>query len=178
MLFKASNTDELEAAFSAIAQQKIGALVVASDTVFLGQRAHVVALSARYKIAAVFDGREYTHAGGLISYGANRPAAFRPAGVCVGRILNGAAPADIPVEQPTTLELVVNLKTAKALGVGVPPTLLARADEVIEWMQCPLLAQSGQTSPNVQCFAPQLTSSLSSSICAIDFAIGHQQFRE
>jgi putative tryptophan/tyrosine transport system substrate-binding protein len=131
-LFKASNATELEAAFSSIAQRKIGAVVVASDSDFFGQRVHIAILSARYKIAAVFDGREYTLSGGLISYGANRPAAFRLAGVCVGRILNGAAPTDIPVEQPTTLELVVNLKTAKALGVRVPPSLLARADEVIE----------------------------------------------
>jgi putative tryptophan/tyrosine transport system substrate-binding protein len=131
-LLKASNISEIEAAFSSIAQRKIAALVVASDTVFLGQRAYVVALSGQYKVAAVFDGREYTVAGGLISYGANRPAAFRPAGVCVGRILNGAVPAEIPVEQPTALELVVNQKTAKNLGISIPPTLLARADEVIE----------------------------------------------
>jgi putative ABC transport system substrate-binding protein len=132
VLFEASNTRELDVSFLSMAQQKIGALIVASDTVFLSQRANVVTLSAQHKIAAIFDGQEYPHAGGLISYGANRPAAFRPAGVCVGRILNGATPAELPVEQPTTLELVVNLKAAKALGLTVPPTLVATADDVIE----------------------------------------------
>jgi putative tryptophan/tyrosine transport system substrate-binding protein len=129
VLFEASNTRELDVSFTSMGQQKIGAFIVASDTVFLSQRAP---LSAQHKIAAIFDGQEYPHVGGLISYGANRPAAFRPAGVCVGRILNGAASAELPVEQLTTLELVINLKTAKALGLTVPPTLVARADDVIE----------------------------------------------
>jgi putative tryptophan/tyrosine transport system substrate-binding protein len=132
VLFKASSASELDEEFSSIAERKIDVLIPESDSGFFSQRAHIVALTARYKIAAVFDGREYVNAGGLISYGPNRPVAVRLAGAYVGRILNGATPADLPVEQPTTFELAINLKAAKALGLKVPKTLLDRADEVIE----------------------------------------------
>jgi putative tryptophan/tyrosine transport system substrate-binding protein len=132
MLFNATTTKELDEAFSSIAQHKIGGLILASDSTFFGQRANIIAMANRHKIATAFDGREYVTSGGLVSYGANRSAAFRAAGVQVGRILNGATPADLPVEQPTTLELTINLKTAKALGFDVPLQLQQRADEVIE----------------------------------------------
>lgn len=131
-LFKASNQSEMDEAFSSMSQRNISALIAASDTTFLSQRVHLVALSAQYKIAAIFDGREFPQAGGLMSYGANRPAAFRRAGVCAGRILNGAAPAETPVEQPATLEFVLNQRTAKNLGISIPSALITIADEVIE----------------------------------------------
>lgn len=131
-LFTASNKSEMDEAFLSMSQRNIRALIAASDTTFLSQRVHLVALSAQYKIAAIFDGREFPQAGGLMSYGANRPAAFRRAGVCAGRILNGAVPAETPVEQPATLELVLNQTTAKTLGISIPSALITIADEVIE----------------------------------------------
>jgi putative ABC transport system substrate-binding protein len=130
--FEARDRDGLEVAFTRLAEQRPDALLIATDPFFAAQRDQVVALAARHKLPAVYDFPYYAAAGGLFTYGPNIQDANRLVGVYAGRILAGTKPADLPVQQPTKFELVINLKTAKALGLTIPPSLLARADKVIE----------------------------------------------
>jgi putative ABC transport system substrate-binding protein len=123
---------EFAAAFVAMRKEHLDALIVISDAMFTNQRARIVDLVAKSRLPAVYDVREFPESGGLMSYGAKVPDLFRRAAILVDKILKGAKPADLPVEQPTKFELVINLKTAKALGLTIPPAVLARADEVIE----------------------------------------------
>jgi putative ABC transport system substrate-binding protein len=128
----ASTEPDFDTAFATLAERGAGALIVSNDAFFNGMRERIIALAAQHRIPAIYDRREYTAAGGLISYGTSYAAAYRELGVYAGKILKGTKPADLPIEQATKFEMVINLLTAKALSLEVPAKLIALADEVIE----------------------------------------------
>jgi ABC-type uncharacterized transport system substrate-binding protein len=128
----ASKPSDLTAAFASLSEQHPDGVLVGSDPFFVARRDEIISLAARLRVPVIYPFREFAESGGLISYGANLAATYHQAGVYAGRILKGAKPAELPVMQPTTFELIINLNAAKALGIAVPPSLLARANEVIE----------------------------------------------
>jgi putative tryptophan/tyrosine transport system substrate-binding protein len=132
VVVKASAESDLDLAFTTLAQQQIGAVLVPAEPFLYSRRERLVALAARYAVPAIYSLREYVDAGGLMSYGTSNIEGWRQVGVYTGRILKGEKPADLPIQQSTKFELIINLKTAKALGVTIPETLLATADDVIQ----------------------------------------------
>ena len=131
-IFDAKNSEEITAAFTELIRHKAGGLVVIPSTLFTTRMIQIVTLATRHAIPVVFQSREWAEAGGLMSYGTNVSETYRKVGVYAGRILRGAKPAELPVEQSTKFEFIINLQTAKIFGLEIPPTLTARADEVIE----------------------------------------------
>jgi ABC-type uncharacterized transport system substrate-binding protein len=128
----ASTNDDIDRAFATLVNKRADAFLVSTDALFVTRRVQLVTLAARHAVPAMYFRREFAEAGGLMSYGSNLADQFRQNGIYAGRILKGEKPAEMPVQLPTKFEFVVNLQTAKALGIDVPTTLLARADEVIE----------------------------------------------
>jgi putative ABC transport system substrate-binding protein len=131
-LLETRGSNEFDGAFAAMSKERAGALLVVTDPIFVLHRARLADLASKNRLPSMYGMGEYVKAGGLISYGPNLSDRFRHAATFVDNVLKGAKPADLPVQQPTKFELTINLRTAKALGLTVPPSLLARADEVIE----------------------------------------------
>jgi putative ABC transport system substrate-binding protein len=131
-IFNASNESDLETAFAALVQHRTNALLIGNDVFFVNRREQIVALAARHAVPTIYAFRSFAESGGLMSYGSHLDDIYRQIGVYVGRVLKGEKPADLPVVQPTKFELVINIKTAKTLGVKISDNLLSLADEVIE----------------------------------------------
>jgi putative ABC transport system substrate-binding protein len=129
---QASSIDEFEDVFATLARERVGGLIVGNETFFFSESARLASLTSSYRVPAIGPLRAFAEAGGLLSYGANIPDGIRQAAISTGKVLKGEKPADLPVMLPSRFELVINAKSAKALGLAVPPTLLATADEVIE----------------------------------------------
>jgi putative tryptophan/tyrosine transport system substrate-binding protein len=132
VVVKARTREDIDHAFTLLTQERADALLISADPLFSGSREQLAALAAHHTLPAMFNSREFALAGGLLSYGPDQADAYHEAGTYVGRILGGEKPSELPVVQPTKFELVINIKTAKSLGLNVPPLLLARADEVVE----------------------------------------------